>query len=241
MHIMQNENRQPKNVRHERKHINVPYATEGRLDKTTHDIYSVLGIETDLIIVEGREYTVLSEWLGIARNTILTNQRLTAPAAQEADLAARVIEMPVQHAQVPEHQPRVNPCVALIYKTLGIDTVDVVLQETSGLIGARDIVYTVLIEYMATAKIVLRNHLERTAPADREPKAATVLEPIGGLNLQDFYVGEPEYPVKVLARLFGARYVRVLGPDNATYWILSQQAGNPIFFDEVLTRLGLYA
>ena len=94
-------------VLHPGNHVTLPLALPGRLKEHTREVYSALGIETDRIVVDNREYTVPSEHIAAAKAAIEVRESIP--------LSGRRVRKEIASIAVPEYQKRVSPNVALIY------------------------------------------------------------------------------------------------------------------------------
>jgi hypothetical protein len=219
-------------VLHAGNTLTVPVATKGRLDDLTRTIYTLFNICTDVMVVDAKEYTVLSQHLLVAKSIILASQ--IPGAAEKATLASRTVEIPVHYVSVPEFQPQVKPDVALVHDTLRIDTVDLELESRSAerlngniiLVPKAASIYTIVTARIDDAKTRLMSGTH----------APVVQVLVAGIKLRDFYTDEPAAPVSTLARLFGARFVSVQDRYSKSYWVLEGQLSD---FKDTLTRLGL--
>lgn len=215
-----------------RKSLTVPLVTPGRLEAVTREIYSLLGVETDIIVVHDREYTVPSNHLAQARQAVRDQAAGPAPAPLQT------VEVPIETINVPHYQPRITPTAADVYEALGVDVVDLVPHPDE------QTVYTVLTAQAGCAKAALRHKRECPSAAAAETAAAAAechhaalqAVPVPGLSLKDFYVGEPPHAIRILARLYGVRFLRAQNDVGVTYWIANGPAG----VDATLNRLNLY-
>lgn len=210
--------------------LNVPLATPGRLDAGTLSVYAALGLETVVLLVDGLEYTVPVDHVASAKAALV---RRVAPIAGGVAADPRTtVAVPRPSVQVPDHQPRADPSVVRVYEALGIDVVNVVLGA-----GTAEAVHTVRTDSVAAARSWVKHQAECESAGHCHTPASRPC-PIAGVTLQDHYVGDqPPVTDRVLARLFGARFLRVLAPvGGMTYWVLKGPAG----VEATLTRLGLY-
>lgn len=198
--------------------VTVPLATPGQLEAIICHIYALLGVEMQEIHIGGAKYTVPLAHLVLARNAI------RVALAGGAPLAGQTCQVPVANVTTPYWQPQVDGDMAELLDALNVDTVDPVFGGVT---------YTVLTQHVGCTRARLNAPVGGAAPAP----VPTMVIPVGGVTLQDFYRGAPSHAVQVLARLFGARFMRLLDDGGALYWVL---AGQPAT-DATVQRLGLLA
>ena len=205
--------------------VTVPLAVPGQTEAITRRIYDLLGVEMQSILVSGVEYDVPLLHLVAARNAIRASL-----AVGGAPHAGQTCQVPVAAVTLPYWQPQVDAVTAELYEALGVDTVDLVFGGVT---------YTVLTPHVGCTRARL-NAPVAAVPAPvggAVPPVPTMATPVAGVTLQDFYRGAPSHADQVLARMFGARFMRLLDDNGALYWVL---AGQPAT-DATVQRLGLLA
>ena len=197
--------------------ITVPLATVGHPEAVTSRIYTLLGVEMQEIRVNGTVYTVPFEHLVVA------NDAICAAHAGGTPLAGQTCQVPVANVTVPYWQPQVGDVMAKTLAILGVNTVNLVFAGVT---------YTVLTTHLAYVRACF------TAPAPAPVGAApapTMVIPVSGVTLQEFYRGAPSDEVQVLARLFGAHFMCLVDKSLAHYWVLAERPTT----DATIRRLGL--
>jgi hypothetical protein len=227
----------------------IPTVIHGKLDAITGFIYDMFGIDTIEVLVSGETFTVITKEL---TNSIRVIQGLSPEAISTHVFTENIL---ATEMKIRLWQPQVNPMVATVYKCLGIDTVDIVVNNK---------VYTVIASQVVTAKAMILDSCRSTgtntsagtgtntgAGAGTNTSTGTNIYhqiPINGAEFQEVYVGTPSNEVFVLAKMFGARFLRVVaGParlnqgENAKVMcVISRSTPIGSVLEETLQRLGLY-
>ena len=182
--------------------VEVPLAIANPVGAPTLEIYNILGISTVEIGVGGVTYTVLSDHIAEAYDAVVSSQKF---GGRPLDRNTR--RVPVTDLVLPIHQPQVDTVKAEILEAFGVDTVDIVLGGG---------VYTVVTSQIQVAKKQLAEllpHSSRPCPPCAPMATSTALhkEPLKGVTLMEYYVGEPSRVVDTLAWMFGGRFFAVPG------------------------------
>lgn len=118
--------------------------------------------------------------------------------------------------QIPYWQPKIDNIISDIYKTLGITVVNIIAFGSE---------FTVLTAYI----------FQFTTMYETNPVSPVMHLPIMDIMINNWYEGGPNYTERVMFKVLGISYLRLLNDDNKTYWVLA----NDINTNNVIQSLGL--